>query len=42
MLPEADPKAAVEKLARLEQDKGILEKDVVSLDLAFPASSTSA
>ena len=36
MLPEADPKAAVEKLARLEQDRGILEKDVVSLDLRVP------
>lgn len=36
MLPEADPRAAVEKLARLEQEKGVLEKDVVSLDLRVP------
>lgn len=33
MLPETNPKAAVELLARLEQEKNILEKDVVSLDL---------
>ena len=34
--PMANPKAAVEKLARLEQERGILEKDVVSLDLRVP------
>ncbi len=36
MLPEADPKAAIERLARLEQDYRILGKDVVSLDLRVP------
>ncbi|MGO9941355.1 MAG: cell division protein FtsQ/DivIB [Rhodoblastus sp.] len=36
MLPEADPKAAIALLARLEQEKNILEKDVVSLDLRVP------
>lgn len=33
LLPGADPSAAVALLARLEAEKGILEKDVVSLDL---------
>ncbi len=36
MLPEAEPKAAVALLARLEQDSHILEKDVVSLDFRVP------
>jgi cell division protein FtsQ len=36
MLPETNPKGAVELLARLEQEKNILEKDVVSLDLRVP------
>jgi cell division protein FtsQ len=33
LLPEADPNAAVALLARLEAERGVLEKDVVSLDL---------
>jgi cell division protein FtsQ len=33
LLPEADPKAAVALLAKLEAERGVLEKDVVSLDL---------
>ena len=33
LLPETNPKKAIELLARLEQEKNILEKDVVSLDL---------
>jgi cell division protein FtsQ len=36
MLPEADPKAAVERLVQLEQERNILEKDVVSLDFRVP------
>ena len=36
MLPEIDPKAAVEQLARLEQERNVLEKDVVSLDFRVP------
>jgi cell division protein FtsQ len=33
LLPEANPKAAVALLAKLEAERGVLEKDVVSLDL---------
>jgi cell division protein FtsQ len=36
LLPETNAKGAVELLARLEQEKNILEKDVVSLDLRVP------
>jgi cell division protein FtsQ len=36
LLPETNARAAVELLARLEQEKNILEKDVVSLDLRVP------
>jgi cell division protein FtsQ len=36
MLPEANAKAAVARLARLEQEARVLEKDVVSLDLRIP------
>jgi cell division protein FtsQ len=36
MLPEADPKAAIATLARLEQEGRVIEKDVVSLDLRVP------
>ena len=36
LLPDVDPKAVVERLARLEQDFRVLEKDVVSLDLRVP------
>ena len=36
MLPEADPKAAVAQFAQLEQERNILEKDVVSLDFRVP------
>jgi len=36
LLPEVDPKAAVERLARLDQDFRVLDKDVVSLDLRIP------
>lgn len=36
MLPQVDPRDAVARLARLEQDGHILEKDIVSLDLRVP------
>lgn len=36
MLPEVNAKAAVARLARLEQEARVLEKDVVSLDLRIP------
>jgi cell division protein FtsQ len=36
LLPETNARGAVELLARLEQEKNILEKDVVSLDLRVP------
>ncbi len=36
LLPEVGPKAAVARLARMEQDAHVLEKDVVSLDLRVP------
>jgi cell division protein FtsQ len=36
LLPEANPKEAVARLARLERDARVLEKDVVSLDMRVP------
>jgi cell division protein FtsQ len=36
LLPEVNPGDAVAKLARLERDARVLEKDVVSLDLRIP------
>ena len=36
LLPEANPKAAVVLLAKLEREASVLEKDVVSLDLRIP------
>lgn len=35
-LPETDPAGAIARLARLEHDGHILEKDIVSLDLRVP------
>lgn len=36
MLPETDPKSAVERLAQLERERNVLEKDVISLDFRVP------
>lgn len=36
MLPEINPEAALVKLAALDRDSRILEKDVISLDLRLP------
>jgi cell division protein FtsQ len=36
LLPETNARGAVEMLARLERERNILEKDVVSLDLRVP------
>ena len=35
-LPETNPREAVAKLARIERDARVLEKDVVSLDMRIP------
>jgi cell division protein FtsQ len=39
LLPEIDPKSALERLSRLEADNHILEKDIVSLDLRVPGKT---
>ena len=35
-LPETDPAAALSKLAKIERDHGLLQKDVVTIDLRVP------
>ena len=35
-LPELEPEAAVQRLARMQRDHRILDKDIVALDLRVP------